>query len=408
MKYLTKPLKRLFISLAVIVGLLAPAVYTQTSNAQSSNAQTSNIDINTLPSAQTVGEIEPVATFSGPMLTGVTVSQTGRIFVNFPKWGDEVEYTVAEVKNGQTVAYPNAEINRTNASDPASALVSVQSVVVDPSDRLWILDTGSINFASPQPGGAKLIGVDLSQDQIFKTITFPSDVVLPTTYLNDIRFDLRRGSGGTAFITDSSDKGANGIIVVDLDSGRSWRRLNDHPSTKAIPNFLPSVEGKPIATREPGQPPKPLALGSDGIAISADGERLFYCPLASRRLYSVSVDALVDEQASDEALAATVIDHGEKGGGSDGLESDAQNRIYLTNYEQNAIQRRLPDGDIELLVNDSRLLWPDTLSVASDGYLYITANQLHRQARYNNGQDLRQKPYSIFRVRIDVAPVLLK
>jgi sugar lactone lactonase YvrE len=56
----------------------------------------------------------------------------------------------------------------------------------------------------------------------------------------------------------------------------------------------------------------------DGIAISADGERLYVCPLASRRLFSVSVDALADERASDEAVAATLEDHGEKGA-SDGL-----------------------------------------------------------------------------------------
>ncbi|MBD3884611.1 gluconolaconase [Phormidium tenue FACHB-886] len=367
-----------------------------------------SIELASLPQAKTVGSIEPVAVFDGAMPTGVTVSQAGRIFVNFPRWGDPVEFTVAELKDGEPVPYPNAEINRPNPNNPAQSFVSVQSVVIDPQDRLWILDTGSINFAPTQPGGPKLIGVDLRQNRIFKTIEFPADVALPTTYLNDIRFDLRRGTGGMAFITDSSDKGANGIIVVDLDSGRSWRRLNDHPSTKAVPNFLPSVEGMPIMTRQPGQPPQPLKLGADGIAISADGERLFYCPLASRRLYSVSVAALVDEQQADAQVASTVVDHGEKGGGSDGLESDAQNRVYLTNYEQNAIQRRLPDGTIDLLVQDPHILWPDTMSVAADGYLYFTANQLHRQARYHNGQDLRQKPYSLFRVQIDSQPVALR
>ena len=38
---------------------------------------------------------------------------------------------------------------------------------------------------------------------------------------HDVRFDLRRGSKGMAFITDSSQNGPNGIIVVDLDSGDS-------------------------------------------------------------------------------------------------------------------------------------------------------------------------------------------
>lgn len=356
----------------------------------------------------TVGTIESVASFTGPMPTGVTVSQTGRIFVNFPRWGDKVDYTVAEVKNGRTVAYPNAQINRPNTSKPAESLVSVQSVVIDPQDRLWILDTGSIKFGPTSYGGPKLIGVDLKQNRIFKTILFPQDVALKTTYLNDIRFDLRRGKAGMAFITDSSDKGPNGIIVVDLDSGKSWRKLNDHPSTKAVPNFLPTVEGQPVMNRMPNQPPSSIKIGADGIAISADGERLFYCPLASRNLYSVSVDALESEQLSDAQVAATVVDHGDKGGASDGLESDAKNRVYLTNYEHNAIFRRQASGMYETLVQDPRVLWPDTLSVASDGYLYFTANQLHRQPTYHNGKDLRVKPYSLFRTRIDASPVRLR
>src|SRR3712207_1090381 len=64
------------------------------------------------PAGQTAGQIEPVAVFTGPMPTGVTVSREGRIFVNFPKWGDDVDFTVAEIRNGRAVPYPNAEINR--------------------------------------------------------------------------------------------------------------------------------------------------------------------------------------------------------------------------------------------------------------------------------------------------------
>jgi sugar lactone lactonase YvrE len=350
-----------------------------------------------------IGKLEVVALFTGAMPTGVTVANDGRIFVNFPKWGDAVEYTVAEIKNGKTVAYPSAEINRyTDADDPASKLISVQSVVVDPAgSRLWILDTASVAFGPVKPGGAKLIAVDLKTNQVTKKIVFPADVALPTTYLNDVRFDLRRGAEGMAFITDSSSTGANGIIVVDLASGKSWRRLNDHPSTKPDASFVPVVEGEILQMRIPGQPPQRFAVGADGIAISPDGKTLYYCSLTSRHLYSVSVDALADRAKSDAEVAATVKDLGEKGGASDGLESDAQGRVYLSDYEHNAIHRRDVTGNIETLAHDPRALWPDTLSLAADGFLYFTANQIERGAAFHNGQDLRQKPYVLFRVKVD-------
>lgn len=364
-----------------------------------------------MPADEPLGALEPVAYFNGAMPTGVTVSQKGRIFINFPKWGDDVPFTVAEIRDGKAVPYPDEAMNQTNEEDPAAALVSVQSVVVDPADRLWILDTGSPLFQPTKYGGPKLVCVDLATNRIVKKILLPQDVALPTTYLNDVRFDLRRGSEGMAFITDSAQKGPNGIIVVDLASGKSWRRLHDHSSTKAeeLPSFLPIVEGRPFLEHQPnGMVKQGAGMGADGIAISADGARLYYCPLGSRRLYSVNTDALADRSLEDSDAGATATDEGDKGGASDGLESDAAGNIYATNYEHNSIMRRHLGGAWETVVHDSRLLWPDTLSLATDGYLYVTANQLHRQARFHKGRDLRRRPYTLFRVRIDAQPVLLR
>ncbi|HEU4444491.1 MAG TPA: L-dopachrome tautomerase-related protein, partial [Nitrososphaeraceae archaeon] len=238
---------------------------------QTKKKMQSRISEQELPVDEPLGILEPVAYFNGPMPTGVTVSHKGRIFVNYPKWGDDVQFTVAEIKNGQAIAYPNDAINRTDPNDHAKALVSVQSVVIDPADRLWILDTGSPLFQPTKYGGPKMVCVDLNNDQIVKQILFPQDVALSTTYLNDVRFDLRRGKEGMAFITDSAQKGPNGIIVVDLASGDSWRKLNDHPSTKAedLQTFLPIVEGRPFLESQPdGSVKQGAGMGSDGIAIS--------------------------------------------------------------------------------------------------------------------------------------------
>ncbi|WP_269459265.1 SMP-30/gluconolactonase/LRE family protein [Micromonospora echinaurantiaca] len=122
----------------------------------------------------------------------------------------------------------------------------------------------------------------------------------------------------------------------------------------------------------------------------------------------MATDALADRTVAEADVAATVVDEGDKGGGSDGLETDDAGRFYLTSYEHNAVLRRHPDGEFETLVHDPRLLWPDTMSVAGDGYLYVTANQLHRQPTYQRGQDLRRRPYALFRTRIDAGPVRLR
>jgi sugar lactone lactonase YvrE len=52
--------------------------------------------------------------------------------------------------------------------------------------------------------------------------------------------------------------------------------------------------------------------------------------------------------------------------------------------------------------------WPDTPSLAADGYLYFMANQLHRQKQFHGSKDLRNKPYELFRVKVDAGPVSLR
>lgn len=347
--------------------------------------------------------LETVASFYGAMPTGVTVSRSGRVFVNYPRWGDDVRHSVAEVVDGREVAYPDVQINRLDTADPSRHFLSVQSVVTDPADRLWILDTGSILFKPSSYGGPKLVGIDLRTNKVFRTIVFPRDVAGPASYLNDVRFDLRRGSAGTAFITDSSERGPNGIVVVDLASGRSWRRLNNHPTTRPEPDFTATIEGQPFMMRpRPGQSSH-FEIGSDGITISPDGRWLYYCALSGRRLYRVDTDALADPAATEAQVAATVRDLGVKGM-SDGMQTDAKGRVYASDLEHNAILGQESDGRWRTVVSDPRMIWPDTLSISEDRWLYVIANQVDRQARFQEGKDRRVKPYLLLRTRIDAGP----
>jgi sugar lactone lactonase YvrE len=112
---------------------------------------------------------------------------------------------------------------------------------------------------------------------------------------------------------------------------------------------------------------------------------------------------LRDTSVSEARLDMAVKDLGEKGA-SDGLEADASGALYAGDYEHNSVRKRLADGQWQTIVHDPRVLWPDTLSIGPDGYLYFMANQLHRQGIFHAGRDSRQKPYSLLRVKIDAAP----
>ena len=92
---------------------------------------------------------------------------------------------------------------------------------------------------------------------------------------------------------------------------------------------------------------------------------------------------------------------------ADGLGEDKEGRVYFTNWEQNAILRRYPNGLLETVVADPRILWPDTIAFGPGGWMYFINNQLNRQGGYNEGKDLRQKPYSLLRIQLGTQGVAL-
>ena len=178
------------------------------------------------------------------------------------------DYTVAEVNSTTTeTPYPSAELNlppdELNTTfngiafgSASLSLISVQALYITPAQKSsggrpetpWLLETGrpkmqtsmgSYSMPHAQPGGPKLIGVNLSNKNIYATYTFPPTVHYPDSCMNDVRFDLRAGYN-VAYIVDSSNEDRNGFIMLNLTGGSSWRRLTQHPSVLRTYNGLPS------------------------------------------------------------------------------------------------------------------------------------------------------------------------
>ncbi len=335
------------------------------------------------------GYYDVVAT-TPKQLAGVTISKTGRLFVNSPRWVDVPTPSVGEIAaDGSLIPYPNEELNAWDQTPGESArdhFVSVQSVVAE-EDALWILDPASPYFRGVVPGGAKLVRVDLGTNEVTRVYHFDDESVPEKAYLNDVRF-----AHGKAFISDS---GLGAIIVVDLDTGQARRLLEDHASTKVEPGVVPVIGGKPW-TFANGWPPQ---VHIDGIAIDPRGEWVYYKPLVGRTLYRVPVAALLDESLSAAAVGDQV-EHVADTEPTDGLEFDVEGNLYLTSLEWNAIKVLRPDGRIELVARSTDFLWPDTITMTGDGDLIFSTAQFHLLPDFNGGEDKRTPPYKIFRLRL--------
>ena len=369
-------------------------------------ATSSQVQAQPIPAQQSIGDLETVAEIHGAMPTGIAVSTSGRIFINYPRWGDDVQFTVAEIVDGKPLAFPNTIWNQQGSvSTQDKRIVSAQSVVIDPSgNHLWIVDTGSLRPHPISYGGPKLIQVSLENNKVLRTILIEPEALTPETYLNDVRFLFNSNTASYAFISDSSPDG--GIIVVNLVTGESWRRLSGTSFTRSDPSFVPVVEAEVLMIREPGESAKRFNVGSDGIAVSADGETVFFRSLTSRHLYSVPTEALINRTIQEENLKKMVVDHGQVAGASDGLEADSSGGIFLTDYEHNAIHRFTGSiSTLKTLMYSPQAIWPDSLALADDGYLYFTANQLNRQSQFHQGIDKRIQPYMVFRIKTPYRPI---
>lgn len=306
-------------------------------------------------------------------VTGVAVSETGRIFVNFPRWTEDTAVSVAEVgEGGALTPYPDERWNewrnaRKNELSPEDRWVCVQSVVADGRGSLYVLDPAAPATSHLVPGGAKLVRIDLSSDSVERTYAFDEDVAPEGSYLNDVRF---HPDGRHAFLTDSGAKGA--LIVLDLESGEARRVLHEHDTTQPDPDVTVMIDGKPLR-RTDG---RGAEFAADSLEVSPDGEHVYWQPLTGRKQYRIPSAALLDENLDDDALADRVEQIGEDGV-SDGYWMTKEGRLYLSAVEENAIKVREPSGEVRVLVkDDEKLRWPDSFAQGPDGTVYVTTSHI--------------------------------
>ncbi len=342
---------------------------------------------------------EVVAQFEDHWPSGVAPARDGRIFLSFPRLDPiPAPATLAELIDGEVVPFPDELVNAIDPTDAEHHFVSVHGIALGPRGRLLALDTGATSFELCDPKAAKLYVIDLDHNTITHGIGFSHDVCRPTSYLNDLVIDYARGKAGYAYISDSGPLGPNGIIVVDLDSGKSWRKLSGHPSVQPtkLAGFEIPTESGPIRP----------TVGIDGLALSPDGRTLWWTALGSYDLYSIDTDILVNTLADPEQVARHVVMYLRRDFASDGLDCDRQGRVYFTDVTHGTIKRLIPGEErYETLLHGERLMiWPDSVKLGPERLVYITDSQLNRMPSLSGGRDLRQPPYKLYRAAIDADP----
>jgi sugar lactone lactonase YvrE len=310
------------------------------------------------------------------------------------------DISVREVaKDGNHPAYPS-EIWARKPGPDGRGMSAVIGIRTDPEGIVWILDMGG---AQQQP---RLIAWNDREDRLQRLIVLPQNVLRPSSFTQDFVLDWRRQRIYIADMTmnTAGESDYPAIVVVDLQSGLSWRSLECYPGL--MPGDVPlMVGGKPLALRTPEGEVIPYRYGLNPIAIDPLGRWLYFGSMSARKVYRISTEILAAPAGiaplSDEVEYWCEKPH------CDGFDVDAQGNVYVTDIANNAIGLASPAG-YRILVQDDQLLgWPDGVELDAQGHwLYITANQLHRHPLLNAGEDDSQPPFHVLRLRVD-APMEL-
>ncbi|QXP55649.1 SMP-30/gluconolactonase/LRE family protein [Cellulophaga sp. HaHa_2_95] len=301
-------------------------------------------------------EVTTVASFSGQQVTGVTVTTTGRIFVNFPRWRKGVINSVLELGKKTKEPFPNKEWNSWEIGDKVEAhkFVGVQSVVAF-EDKLYVLDTRSPLFQEVVDA-PRIFVFDLTTKALEHTYILTENAYHANSYINDLRVDKKNNK---IYFTDS---GNSGLVILDLKTETFDRVLDEHSSTAAEQGYLTFTDGKWMNT-----------VHSDGIALDTKNDKLYYHALTGYSLYSIPTKALLSEDELDLEKAVTLE---AKTSAPDGMIFDKNGNLYYADLENNKIMYREPNGSVHSLLEGDKVRWADTFSIY-DNHLYYTNSRIN-------------------------------
>ncbi|KRA81706.1 hypothetical protein ASD78_00010 [Lysobacter sp. Root667] len=301
--------------------------------------------------------------------------------------------TRAESGPARLTAFPSHPGNAVEGA-PERSLRNVLGFHVDRRNGwLWALDMGFVAGEAEAPAGSqKVLVLDLKTGRTVKRIPLDSVADRKASFLNDIVVDERRR---IAYISDSGSRSAPnnkvGLIVVDYASATVRRVLDRHPSLQIEPGVKVVAHGADV------WPGKPLLIGINGIALSPDARTLYWTVTTGTRIHALPTAILRKTGSTDEQIAATIQDLGAVDGNTDGIVTDAQGDLYITDVTRNGIVKYdHKTRSMSLIASNEGVRWPDTPAIQPGGDLIFTSSRLNDH--FAGSVPLGEERYELWRL----------
>jgi len=334
-----------------------------------------------------VGPLEVVTQFEEYRGGGITITPQGRIIVSMHPLDGPVVSVVEVMANGSKRPFPTQDwADAPDIGDVGlSAVIGVHS---DSKGVVWILDMGSESYP------AKLVAWDSVANTLLQTIIIDSSVLQANSFLQDFVIDETRGKIIIADMTFGNFAGATkpAFIVLDIKSGKAKRVLESAqvlmPEDRDI-----VIEASLLASKTAEGQTTKLRFGLNPITMDENNEWVYFGAFTGTKVYRILVNDLLSDK-SDSYKAAKIEEFGPKNP-SDGIAYASGVGVIVSDLENNGIGLTTK-GQYQLLVQDKRLSWPDSFAL-SNGYVYVTQDQLHQHPAFSQGLGSAKPPYTLYR-----------
>jgi hypothetical protein len=324
------------------------------------------------------------------LCNAAAVALDGTIFLGLPRHPGmgNTPGVVRLRADGGLDPFPGGDWNNwAPGRDGTSAFVQANTVHIFRDGTLWVVDQGTPDGSEPAPGVQKLVQLDTKTGAVLQVIRFPKSILPPGAQMNDLRIN-----GNRIFITDS---GIGGLIVHDLSTGHTVRRLSRNPATCMDSRHVRKGRGGRLLKDGAGNP---LVTQSDDIEIDPAGE-WFYFSTPAGPLKRVRVADLLNPKKSDAELAREVQIVAEIPC-IGGTAMDTLGNLYIGDVENSRIMILAPDGRMVTLIQDDRIAVPDAMYIDGDRRLYIPCPQQDLVPEADNGRNETKPPFMVYSLQL--------